>query len=356
MSTITRASVVIATYNGEKYIEQQLLSIINQSVKPYEIIISDDNSKDNTLSICQRIINENYTDDIKIRLLKNDVNNKGIANNFENGFKHVTGQVVFLCDKDDIWMPNKIETMLELMNKTKKKLAFHNAEIILENDSGGYDKTGRTLFENNGLQALSGESTILDRERYYPISLRFCFIQGMCICIDAEYLRSILPLSEYKNHDDWLLFCAMFDDSVAATGKILSYYRIHSSNNAGLAQYKKKKTLAEKINDFEKQSYASINNLYGWSKDVADYAENEKIPDDNINRIYEFYKINRINALKKHKLAALASLNDLKKQGVYEIDGKIMFYHDLLFCTFKSARKRKKIIESICSSYKSRIQ
>lgn len=355
MSTLTKASVVIATYNGEKYIEQQLLSIINQSVKPYEIIISDDNSNDNTLSICRKIINENNTDNIKINILKNDTNNKGIANNFENGFKNVTGEVVFLCDQDDIWMPDKIETMLELMNKTKKKLAFHNAEIILENESGGYDKTGATLFENNGLQAVSGNGVILERKKYYPISLRFCFIQGMCICIDAEYLRSILPLSEYKNHDDWLLFCAMFDDSVAATNKKLSYYRIHSSNNAGLAQYKKKKSLSEKFKDFEKQSYASINNLYGWSKDVADYTGSEEIPDENVNNIYNFYKTNRINALKKHKLAALVSLNSLKKQGNYEIDGKIMFYHDLLFCIFKSSRKRKKIIEGICRDYQSRI-
>ncbi|MCI7211958.1 MAG: glycosyltransferase [Ruminococcus bromii] len=350
MSTITRASVVIATYNGEKYIEQQLLSIINQSVKPYEIIISDDNSKDNTLSICQRIINENYTDDIKIRLLKNDVNNKGIANNFENGFKHVTGQVVFLCDQDDIWMPNKIETMLELMNKTNKKFAFHNVKILSETSTKKFKLTNQTLFNINNLKALDSTSVILNTEYYYRIALLHCYILGMCMCIETNLLKKMLPLTKARNHDDWILCCAMFEGSVVSTNECLAYYRRHENNNSILSEYKMKLSLAEKLKKFDKEGCNSIKQLYCFSTDIWNYTNHAKITDDNIDKIYEFYRDERICALRKHKFFALLSLMILKKNGDYNIDGNIMFYHDIWFCLSKSFKNRNQFIDE-CKNY-----
>ena len=89
-----KISVGICTYNGEKYIREQLESIINQSIKPDEIIISDDASEDNTIQIIESILSES---DISYIINKNDVR-QGLHSNFTKCFELCTGDVIFSCD------------------------------------------------------------------------------------------------------------------------------------------------------------------------------------------------------------------------------------------------------------------
>ena len=123
-------SVVIATFNGEKYILQQLKSIENQTIKPDEVIISDDYSTDNTL----KLINEfKLSSSLKIILL---VNKKrlGYAKNFERALLSSRGNYVFLSDQDDFWLPNKISFMINLTKKYPLKSCFiNNTQIVDKN-------------------------------------------------------------------------------------------------------------------------------------------------------------------------------------------------------------------------------
>lgn len=103
-------SVCMATYNGQKYIEEQLRSILQQISDEDEIIISDDGSKDETLSIISTI------DDSRIKIYVND-GTHGFTHNFENALSKSNGDIIFLSDQDDIWTENKVQTVLKELEK-----------------------------------------------------------------------------------------------------------------------------------------------------------------------------------------------------------------------------------------------
>ena len=96
-------SICIATFNGEHYIKDQLLSILPQLTVHDEVIISDDNSSDKTIKIIEEF------NDLRIKIYYNNPLKKGYSNNFENALSKSNQQLIFLCDQDDIWFNNKIQ-------------------------------------------------------------------------------------------------------------------------------------------------------------------------------------------------------------------------------------------------------
>ena len=113
-------SVCIATYNGDKYIEEQILSILNQLSDKDEIIISDDGSKDKTLKVIDRL------DDKRIKVFKNN-NRHGVVPNFENALKHASGEYIFFSDQDDIWQSDKVKICID--NLYDSDLVVHNSVV-----------------------------------------------------------------------------------------------------------------------------------------------------------------------------------------------------------------------------------
>ena len=114
-----KISVVLSSYNGEKYIEEQLNSLYFQILKPDEILIIDDCSTDNTVNIIENFIKKNNLDNWI--LIKND-KNLGWKKNFIEGFKKATGNLIFPCDQDDIWHREKIQKMTQIMMQRKEIL------------------------------------------------------------------------------------------------------------------------------------------------------------------------------------------------------------------------------------------
>ena len=99
-----KISVCLASYNGEKYIREQLDSILPQLGENDEIIISDDHSTDNTINVIKSL------NDSRIKIFENNLG-KGYSRNFENAINQATGDIIFLSDQDDVWMENKVELM-----------------------------------------------------------------------------------------------------------------------------------------------------------------------------------------------------------------------------------------------------
>lgn len=118
-----RISICLASYNGEKYIKEQLLSILPQLSEKDEVIISDDNSSDNTLGIVRGF------DDKRIKIYINE-GSHGVVSNFENAIKHASGDYIFLSDQDDIWLSNKKEKCLSCLQEYD--FISHNAFIVDE--------------------------------------------------------------------------------------------------------------------------------------------------------------------------------------------------------------------------------
>ena len=119
-------SVAMTTYNGERYIKEQLESIINQTRKVDEIIIFDDCSKDKTVQIIREAIKET---EIKIFLTVNE-KNVGYIENFRRAIEKSTGDYIFLCDQDDVWMNDKVEKMLDIMEKYDIRVLFTQYDMI----------------------------------------------------------------------------------------------------------------------------------------------------------------------------------------------------------------------------------
>lgn len=101
-------SVCMATYNGEKYIKEQLKSILKQLGPCDEVVISDDGSKDNTKDVIDSI------EDKRIHYYVNS-GTHGFTHNFENALRHASGNFIFLSDQDDIWMDNKVSIVMEAL-------------------------------------------------------------------------------------------------------------------------------------------------------------------------------------------------------------------------------------------------
>ena len=107
-------SVAIAAYNGARFIEEQLLSIMNQSLKVNEVIICDDGSTDGTPDICRAFIKANGLENWQV--FENPVN-KGYCLNFLGAIEKCTGDVIFIADQDDRWKSQKVEKMLSCLNE-----------------------------------------------------------------------------------------------------------------------------------------------------------------------------------------------------------------------------------------------
>lgn len=145
-------SVAMCTYNGAKFIEKQVLSIIEQTVPVDEIVICDDGSLDGTIDIVMEIQSEV---EIPIRLYINEPN-IGVCANFDKAIKLCKGDIIFLSDQDDVWMPDKVETIVSWFKANpSKNVVFTNASFI-DSDGNPYE-TDSSLFKAVGFTSTAKE-------------------------------------------------------------------------------------------------------------------------------------------------------------------------------------------------------
>lgn len=202
-------SVCLTTYNGEKYIEEQLSSILAQLRPDDEIIVSDDNSEDATLAVIERMHSK------QIKVLTHKEEHYGYTRNFENALKHASGDVVFLSDQDDVWMPDKVEKCLEALSRAS--LVVSDAQIV--------DAQGNELFPS--FYAL--------RRPYASFVgnvVKFGYL-GCCMCMKREVLERALPFppnNRLCTHDNWIFLVAAFFYNTKILNLPLIKYRRHGTN------------------------------------------------------------------------------------------------------------------------------
>ena len=225
MSNI-RVSVAMATYNGEKYIKEQIDSILNNLEKNDELIISDDGSKDNTISIIQ----EMQKNDSRIKLLEGPKN--GVKQNFGNAIKNCSGEYIFLADQDDIWNDEKVEKVLKVFKDKNVTLVIHNCEIVNEN----LEKTDKTFFEFRN----SGKGIIKNIWKNTYI--------GCCIAFKGEMKDQILPIpNDIEMHDQWIGIINEKYGKSYFLDECLIKYRRHSNNVSQMKHYGVGKMIRNRI-------------------------------------------------------------------------------------------------------------
>lgn len=199
-------SVCMATYNGAKYIKKQLASILSQLSPIDEIIVSDDGSKDETISIIESLC------DSRIKIYKN-TGKHGVVSNFENALSKANGDIIFFSDQDDIWAENKVQVMVrELQNSD---LVVHDA-LIMDKDDDVSD--------------INYYSLRAPHLGYWNNLMRNCFV-GSCLAFKKEMLPYIFPFPKHILwHDMWIGLVVSKKGKVKFIDDKLLYYRRHGGN------------------------------------------------------------------------------------------------------------------------------
>lgn len=237
----TKISVAMCTYNGEKYIIEQLNSILNQTIPPEEIIICDDCSTDNTENLVKNIASNNYTD---IKFIKNK-KNLGSSKNFEKAISLCSYDIIFLSDQDDIWLPNKVKIIIKTFKNKDVDLVFSNAYLTDENlNILKYDLFKSLNFDQKKID-------IIESEKAFNLLLKTNYATGATIAFKKSLLDVFFPLPDIWVHDHYLAFVCSISKKIYPIKSKLIYYRQHNNQQIGtlnINNFKKiKDTLSGKI-------------------------------------------------------------------------------------------------------------
>ncbi|MFT4114380.1 glycosyltransferase family 2 protein [Silvibacterium sp.] len=226
MASSPSISVVLCTYNGQQFLPQQLDSITGQTILPNELIVCDDGSTDSTLEQLAKFASEAP---FTVRIHRND-RRLGSTRNFDQGLALAQGQLIALCDQDDVWEPEKLERLCHVMEDETIGGIFTDATLI--------DDSGRTLPENLWLRAgfTPARRAKFDRD---PVGLllRQDVATGATMMIRGRLRRMYQDIPEEWVHDGWLAWMLVLYQSEAgrlqAIENRLTRYRIHSSQQTG---------------------------------------------------------------------------------------------------------------------------
>jgi len=219
----------MATYNGEKFIHEQLDSILNQTILPDELVICDDCSTDCTLEIIHSF-KDRCTFPINIF---SNTKTLWVIKNFEQGMRYSKGDIIILADQDDVWHPNKIEIMTQAFRDNPNcGYVFSDARLVSEN--------GKSL-EMNLWKSIGFNKDLIDKflnGKQLEIMLRYSsFIYGMSMGFRAKFLPDLLPIESYSfncTHDTWisLMLTAKGAYGVLIQNPLVEY-RQHETQLAG---------------------------------------------------------------------------------------------------------------------------
>lgn len=222
-------SVCMATYNGERFVVEQLQSILNQLTQEDEVVIVDDASTDDTVTKIKSL------DDSRIRLLRNE-ENAGVQATFERAIRASSGEILFLSDQDDIWAPQKVERILEAFRS-------HPDVMLVVTDS--------TLIDENGTPTSS--SYFAGRGKFHSglwVNLVRNRFLGCAMTFRAELLSDILPFPQQREvlHDIWIgIRTSLSGHRTLYIDEPLVLYRRHPATVTGRRTLSLKRKLALRI-------------------------------------------------------------------------------------------------------------
>ena len=235
-------SVALCTYNGEKFLTEQLDSILNQTQKITEIIVCDDGSTDQTISILENY-NVRFPNLFKIH--QNEHNLRSVKN-FEKAISLCTGEIIFLSDQDDIWVCNKVEDYVSYFNNHPNINVLASNGYCIDQNSIVHEKYAFW----DAPQFLRDKNIDVD---YFKIITHISNIAtGASMAFRKSIVNDILPFPLMNNfhHDEWIALISSATSSFDLLNKKYFYYRIHDSQQVGGVFYEKNETNRQYLTDF----------------------------------------------------------------------------------------------------------
>ena len=278
-----KIEILMATYNGETYIREQIDSIINQTYKNWVLLVRDDNSKDNTVSI----IEEYEQKDSRIRLLRDKKGNLDFVRNFEELMANSLEDFIMFSDQDDYWIENRIEKYIEIITNLssedmKKPLLIHSNSFICDKELN----IKKEKFISNCAE---------DKE--FDIVFFNYIVQGSTALINRKLVNLALPFSSKVTlHDRYLHLLAEFLGKRIFLNQSLMKYRQHDNNKIGASYSIVKKILKKKyFNNEDRELILEIRNKYieNINKEkimkIDDYLEVTDISKPKLSRFYKSF-------------------------------------------------------------------
>lgn len=223
-------SIALCTYNGAKFLEQQLKSIVEQSVLPNELVVCDDASTDNTFSILEDFAKNAP---FKVNLFRNE-SSLGVVKNFERAVYLCQGDIIFLCDQDDIWLPQKIEKLYHTLQQSPEALLIFTDGYLIDGQNNQLPNTLWESFRFDDEQQkkwTNGNST--------EVMLASDRVTGCTVAFRKQLLQYSIPFPTHIPnliHDGWLGQVACLTNSAIAFPEKLIKYRQHSHQQLGVVR------------------------------------------------------------------------------------------------------------------------
>lgn len=276
-----KIEILLATYNGEKYVGEQIDSIINQTYNNWELLIRDDNSKDRTLEI----LKEYEKKDKRIKVIEDKKGNLGFVKNFEELLNNSKEDWVMFSDQDDYWLENKIEKYVAILNASsedilKKPMLIHSNSFICDDNL----EIVKEEFINSKIANEYNEDNF-----YFAY-----FVQGSTVLINRAIIDLALPFSKNVTvHDRYFHLLAEFLGKRIFINESLIKYRQHSNNKIGAKSSVISKILKKRY--FHTEDRELILEIQKKYKDNLETEQIEKIEkylevtNDKKNRFLRFY-------------------------------------------------------------------
>ncbi len=220
-----RISVALCTYNGSRFLPEQLASIAAQTRLPDEMVVCDDGSSDATPEIVTEF---GKTVSFPVRFFRN-TQNLGVAKNFEKAIGLCTGDLIALSDQDDVWMPEKLARQAEMMEHDPALGGiFSDAELIDQNSRLIGKQLWRlgsfTTSRQKSFRAGKGASVLLNRN----------VVAGATLMVRANLRAQWLPIPQPWHHDGWIAWMLLLYSKLEFDQNQLIMYRLHENQQTGV--------------------------------------------------------------------------------------------------------------------------
>lgn len=292
-----KISIAMATYNGERYIEEQLESIRLQTSPPDEVIICDDCSTDSTVEIVRRYIEKQGLGG-QWQMIVNETN-LGYADSFHAAASLCKGEYVFFCDQDDIWRLNKLEVMLSVM-ESRPEIS------VLYSDFRNYNTNAENIVLSlSQVENIGAERTYLNKSTIYLSTIGCAMVVRRSFLeeIDAFWFRGFA-------HDECMWKLSICSGALYHLPVVLLDRRCHGNN----VSMKKMRTLSQRIQYVE--------GLAASYQSMMDYSSRMK----GIDIRQQMYLQHQISG-------CLLRLEVLQKKAIWHLPSLLLWYRDVVKTT-----------------------
>ncbi len=300
---MSKVSVALTTYNGEKYILKQLHSLLFQRRAIDEVVIFDDASTDKTVDIIKDFIEKNH---LRNWHFYGNKENVGFSKNFKNAIKETTGDIIFLCDQDDIWYKTKVGAMLNRFESDSRIKAICSGFTFIDENDNIIRTRPRITHSNNNLikfRIEPFETVKIDLSTICSYNIS----PGCTLAFTRDVKDIYLSRTQSTCVHDWeLASIAAFMDGLYFFNTPLTNYRIHSDNTIGLPGLTGRNSALQR---------AAYENRLDKAKQIDNYFKAMKVYEDlldskSLKVVHEKAQFiaKRLEALSEKKVAKILEL------------------------------------------------